>query len=116
MRAWPPAWCGGGGGGAGGGGPEPRVCLLGTSLIKANKELTYDAIVARSKNSLRIIFCILRKVLVVVQKAKLNHVRLYLRRRTGAEDSFFSSSCSCFATTTFVFVFPRRRRLQDVKN
>ena len=38
---------------------QPRVCLLGTSLIKANKELTYDAIVARSKNSLHIIFCIL---------------------------------------------------------
>ena len=35
------------------------MCLLGTSLIKANKELTYDAIVARSKNSLHIIFCIL---------------------------------------------------------
>lgn len=64
------------------------MCLLGTSLIKANKELTYDAIVARSKNSLRIIFCILGKLLVVVQKAKLNHVRLYLRRGTGPEDFF----------------------------
>lgn len=53
----------------GSGGPEPNVCLLGTSLIKANKELTYDVIVARSKKSLRIIFCILGKLLAVVQKA-----------------------------------------------